>query len=356
MRSIPKLVFICFLCLIVIGTLYLSIVIGCSTLKEFKPMEMEKLIVDNRGKRIVKTGKELSMITWNIGYAGLGKEMDFFYEGGMQVRPSLELSEKYLEGIISYIGSNKSIDFLLLQEVDFRSKRSYYVDQLSVIGKALPDFSSTSAVNYMSDFVPVPLTNPMGEVHSGLGLFSVYNIAEATRIATPGKHAWPKRLFMLNRCFLEARYKTNTGKELVVFNIHNSAFSDEANMRAAELNLLRNLITEEYKKGNFVIAGGDWNQNPPDMNSEKIGNYVSKAVWPIDHGFFPEGWTWAFDPGLPTNRDVDKPFHPAKTTCTIIDYFLVSPNIELMEVKTTDLRFEHSDHHPVTLRFRLMPD
>ena len=356
MRSLLKLVFICFFCLIAIGTLYVSIVIGCSTLKEFKPMETEKLIVDNRGKSFVKTGEELSMITWNIGYSGLGKEMDFFYEGGIQVRPSFELSEKYLEGIISYIRSNRSIDFFLIQEADFRSKRSYNNNQLSLIGKVLPDFSSTSAVNYMSDFVPVPLTNPMGKVHSGLGLFSVFNIAEATRIATPGMHSWPKRLFMLNRCFLQARYITSAGKELVVLNIHNSAFSDEVNMRAAELNLLRSLITEEYKNGNFVIAGGDWNQNPPDMSIEKIGNYVSKEVWPIDHGFFQEGWTWAFDPELPTNRDVDKPFHPEKTTCTIIDYFLVSPNIEVMEVKTTDLRFEHSDHHPVKLRFRLMPD
>lgn len=356
MRSILKFVFICFFCLIAIGTLYVSIVIGYSTLKEFKPMETEKLIVDNRGKSIVETGKELSMITWNIGYAGLGKEMDFFYEGGIQVRPSFELSEKYLEGIISYIGSNRSIDFLLLQEVDFRSKRSYNVDQLLLIGKALPDFSSTSAVNYMSDFVPVPLTNPMGKVHSGLGLFSVFNIAEAIRITTPGKHSWPKRLFMLNRCFLEARYRTNTGKELVVFNIHNSAFGDEADMRKVELHLLRNLLTEEYKKGNYVIAGGDWNQNPPDMNIEKIANYVSKEVWPIDQDFFSGGWTWAFDPRLPTNRDVDKPFHPEKTTCTIIDYFLVSPNIEVMEVETTDFRFEHSDHQPVTLKFRLMQD
>jgi endonuclease/exonuclease/phosphatase family metal-dependent hydrolase len=207
----------------------------------------------------------------------------------------------------------------------------------------------------MSDYVPVPLSNPLGKVHSGLGLFSRFNIAEATRIATPGKHSWPKRLFMLNRCFLEARYMTSTGKELVVYNIHNSAFGDETVMRTAELNLTQELITEEYKKGNYVVAGGDWNQNPPDMNIEMIGNYVSKEIWPIDRDFLPEGWTWAFDPQVPTNRDVDKPFNQGKTACTIIDYFLVSPNIEVMEVKTSDLRFEHSDHHPVRLRFRLIP-
>jgi hypothetical protein len=78
---------------------------------------------------LIHTGKVLSMITWNIGYAGLGKEMDFFYEGGRQVRPSFELSEKYLEGIISYIGLNRSTDFFLFQEVDLRSKRSYNKDQ-----------------------------------------------------------------------------------------------------------------------------------------------------------------------------------------------------------------------------------
>jgi len=353
MHILIKLIFACLICLISVGMLYIAIVIGYSSLTAFQPDLVEKLPVDNHGKRMIIAGEEILLMTWNIGYAGLGKEMDFFYEGGKQVRPSSEMNTKYLKGIMSQFRSNAAVDLLLIQEVDFYSKRSYHINQHSMIAEVLSEYSSTFAVNYKAMFVPVPLNNPMGRVHSGLSIFSDFNLPEADRISAPGRHAWPKRLFMLNRCFLKASYPIDTGKELVVYNIHNSAFSDEAALRAAELSHLRSLAMEAYEKGHYVIVGGDWNQNPPGMDTEKIRNYIPKKIWPIEHDYFPEGWTWVFDPLVPTNRDVDQPFDPGKTACTIIDYFLVSPNIKVIAVNTTDLQFEHSDHHPVTLRIIL---
>jgi endonuclease/exonuclease/phosphatase family metal-dependent hydrolase len=353
MHFVIKLILVCVVCLIAMGVLYIAIVIGYSTLTAFKPGQEEKLPVDHRGNKMIIPGDEISLMTWNIGYAGLGKEMDFFYEGGKQVRPSPELNTKYLEGIISHIRSDTAVNLILIQEADFHSKRSFYINQHLRIAEVLTGLSSTFAVNYKAGYVPVPLTLPMGRVHSGLSIFSEFNLPEADRISAPGRHAWPKRLFMPNRCFLKARFPTGTGKDLIVWNIHNSAFGDEADLRAAELSHLRNLATEAYTNGNYVIVGGDWNQNPPGMDPEKIRDYIPKEIWPVERDYFPEGWTWAFDPFIPTNRDVDQPFDPEKTTCTIIDYFLVSPNIDVIEVKTTDLQFEHSDHHPVTLRIIL---
>jgi exonuclease III len=43
-----------------------------------------------------------------------------------------------------------------------------------------------------------------------------------------------------------------------------------------------------------------------------------------------------------------------QTFTTVIDYFLLSPNIELLEVKGIDEGFENSDHNPVSMRIKLV--
>ena len=65
------------------------------TLTDYQPDPIE--IIIEKQNNIVKLQKEtFSIINWNIGYAGLGKEMDFFYDGGKGVRTTKDLSEKYL--------------------------------------------------------------------------------------------------------------------------------------------------------------------------------------------------------------------------------------------------------------------
>ena len=44
-------------------------------------------------------GDSVSILTWNVGYAGLGEESDFFMDGGKQVRaPSKAIVEKNMDG------------------------------------------------------------------------------------------------------------------------------------------------------------------------------------------------------------------------------------------------------------------
>ena len=42
-----------------------------------------------------------------------------------------------------------------------------------------------------------------------------------------------------------------------------------------------------------------------------------------------------------------------KTFTTLIDFYLVSPNVEILEVKTIDLDFKYSDHQPISLKVKL---
>jgi len=353
MRLALKVFLTCILCIVFCTVLYFIIVLGYSTISEFNPEKVEQLNVAEHSEKQIYAPTEISLLSWNIGYAGLGKEMDFFYEGGTLVRPTKDLNAKYLKGIEDFISSVIAVDFLLFQEIDFNSKRSYSTNQYQFIKNILPNHNSVKAYNYKSWFVPIPIFEPMGKVLSGMTTFSKFKAIEAKRFGTPGSHVWPKKLFMLKRCFIYSKYKVFNGKELVVINLHNSAFDDESELRKAELAMLQNLLISEYEKGNYVIAGGDWNQNPGGYIENSFQNYLSKLNWPIEKDYLLEDWNWASDFSIPTNRGVQFPFDIDKTETTILDFFVTSPNIKVLEVKTFDLGFENSDHHPVWMKVRL---
>jgi hypothetical protein len=115
----------------------------------------------------------------------------------------------------------------------------------------------------------------------------------------------------------------------------------------------------EYKKGNYVVTGGDWNQNPvgflpTDLPGTFSTGDISRIIQPqIEKDFFPSDWKWVYDPELPSNRDVDQAYTRGKTPTTIIDFFVVSPNISVEKVSTQDLGFAWSDHQPVLMTFKI---
>ena len=263
MKSVVKMV----VWIIVVLVLSFAGFVLYISLVDFKPAEIEDLIAKNDGYSADKINTDtLELICWNIGYGGLGAEMDFFYDGGKKVRPTPELSEKYLKGIKKTMAGFNS-DFILLQEVDVKSKRSYSVDQVSEIEKLMTQHYGIFALNYKVPFVPVPMNAPMGKVKGGMLSLSKFKPASASRHAYPLIASWPDRLFLLDRCFILTRFPVaGSENQLVVLNTHNSAYVYDAVLRNKELEIIRRTMIDEYAKGNFVIAGGDWNANPRVLN------------------------------------------------------------------------------------------
>jgi endonuclease/exonuclease/phosphatase family metal-dependent hydrolase len=326
-----------------------------STLMKYKPekitmLEIHKPVLKNRAG----TGDEFNILTWNIGYAGLGREMDFFYEGGKMVRPSAELSGRYFKNILSELKRADTSDFIFLQEVDAYAKRTHYMDEVQAVQNKLSDYNSVFAVNYDVPFVPIPVTEPMGRVKAGQMTLSRIAPDSVCRYALPGSYGWPKRLFLLDRCFIHTQFTLPSGKILSLINLHNSAFSDAAQARQNELVLLKKLMIGLYKKGHYVIVGGDWNQNPPGFNPSlfKDGN-KGYAFEHVPDAFRPEGWTWAIDNSKPSNRNVNESFIKGKTLTTVIDFFIVSPNVDVVSIRTTANGFVNSDHQPVAMKVKL---
>ena len=159
---------------------------------------------------------------------------------------------------------------------------------------------------------------------------------------------------MLDRCFVLSRFKLQNGKELVLINTHNSAYDAGGKLREMEMPLIRDLMLKEYKKGNYVIAGGDWNQNPPTFKKDELnGSYPGEDRVLMNASLFPGKWQIVYDPNHPTNREIKAPLTPGKTKVTVIDFFILSPNIEAERIKVLSQNFQNSDHEPVYMRLKI---
>jgi len=320
-------------------------------ISDYKPEEKET-IAQSDNPSILQDSISITLLTWNIGYAGLDKEMDFFYDGGTKViTPEANCRENIAE-IGNYLKKNDTIDFIILQEVDRKSKRSYKIDEFADISEKLTGYKSFFAKNYDVFFVPMPLSNPMGKVVSGIATFSKYTPGSSVRFSLPGDFGFPTQLFYLDRCFMVNRYKMTNSKELVLINTHNEAF-DEGDIRRAQMEMLKGFIINEYNSGNYIIAGGDWNQCPPGFKPAFQENQVNTAQMVMESDYLSTGWIYVFDPESPSNRSVVAAYDPSTTTTTVIDFFILSPNLEPVSVKCLNLGFEYSDHNPVIVQVKL---
>jgi endonuclease/exonuclease/phosphatase family metal-dependent hydrolase len=327
------------------------LIIVYALISDYRPKE-KTLVEVNENAGQIADSSVITLLTWNIGYAGLDKDMDFFYDGGKKVATPKPQLLKNLGGIMGFLKANDSIDIILLQEVDRKSKRSYKIDEFATIKAHEKMASNAFATNYKVFFVPVPVSSPMGSVYSGIATMSKYIPSSSVRYSFPGQYGFPKQLFMLDRCFMVNRYPMKNGKELVLINTHNEAF-DPGEIRRAQMEYLKIFVLDEYGKGNYVIAGGDWNQCPPDFVPAFPKNLVNKEQMVLPSDFLPAEWKFVYDNTQPSNRSVIAAYDPATTTTTVIDFFLLSPNIRALSVNCVDMGFTNSDHNPVRIKVRL---
>lgn len=329
--------------------------LGYISLYDYRPPVFEPLEIIQNNPSQIETDSTLTLITWNMGYSGLGKEMDFFYDEGDQVRANEKLSSGYLNNNIAFIESLEQTDFWFLQEVDQHSRRSYFVDQRQKLFEALRNYNAIFAKNYDVKWVPVPILNSLGKVQAGMITFAKYAPIEASRYAYPNIASWPDNLFLLDRAFILTRFLLPNQKQLVLINTHNSYYVSNDSLRMLELNIIFNKMKEEFEAGNYVIAGGDWNRLPAKFNKTFKGNFsqLQMSIPGFKDDFLPDNWTWAFDTLRYSNRELNSPYDSSLSKKSSIDYFVVSPNIKVLENFVFPLGFENSDHNPVYLKFRL---
>lgn len=322
---------------------------------EYRPADVEVVSATEGVKHdLVEIGKTYHIATFNIGYGGLDRARDFFMDGGKEVMPvNREEVEDNLAGILSAL-YNQQADLVLLQEVDLNSRRSYHIDQAEYFTRGL-SMGKAFAYNFKVPFVPFPIP-PIGKVESGLLTLSNLKVEQAQRVSLPNTNGWPIRLANLKRALL-VEYLPIEGSEqyLVLINLHLEAYTT-GEARQKQLDVLFSLLNSEYRKGNYVLAGGDFNANFP--GAEDWYPITDDSVWvPGELRFedLPDGFTYAFDLGVPTCRSLDKAYDGDRGGHIMysIDGYIVSGNIKVNSTTTVDLNFQNSDHQPVVMDFTL---
>lgn len=319
----------------------------------------EELIpLNNESTEILRTGEVLSVITQNIGFGAYTPDFTFFMDGGEKSWAESPESVKECIGKAVETVKEYSPDLILFQEVDFDSTRSYHIDQRRMLRDAFSSYSSVFAENYHSAYLFYPFNEPHGASYAGILTLSRFDISSGLRRSLPISESFSKFLD-LDRCYSISRIPVENGKELVLFNVHLSAYGGSDEIREAQMNMLFNDMKAEYEKGNYCVTGGDFNHDftgdsTIKLNGDKGLSFGWAQPFPID--MLPDCIErcdrYDGDSLIPTCRNCDIPYKEGNDVF-IVDGFLITKNVEAVSLQNIDTGFSYSDHNPVKLEFIL---
>ena len=331
------------------------------SITEYRPADREAVTPADPysvSRTLQTNGEELTVMTWNIGYGALGDNADFFMDGGTMVYSAdKERVESNLAGILAGVRS-VTPDVLFMQETDLDSARSYGVDESKYFLDNLSGYRMTFANNFKVSFLPYPWP-PIGRVDAGISTYAAFASDSSERVQLPVPFTWPTSMVNLKRCLLIDRIPIEgTDQHLVLINLHLEAY-DNGEGKAAQTEMLRSILEEEAKNGNYVIAAGDFNQI--FSSADKSAYPSQEGMWQcgeIDVTAFPDGWQFLMDARTPSCRSLDKAYEGADKESFqyyLIDGFIVSSNIMVNSVETLDMGFKYTDHNPVVIKLVLCP-
>jgi endonuclease/exonuclease/phosphatase family metal-dependent hydrolase len=325
------------------------------TIVEYKPEDTEAVPVQTVGgqAQTLAAGDSIKFVAWNIGYGALGDNADFFMDGGKMVYTGDEARVRAnMDDMVGVIKAQDP-DILLLQEIDLNSSRSRHINE-TLYFDGLGYNNMAFANNFKVEFFPIPVP-PYGHIDSGIATYSSYQTTSATRVQLPCPFTWPVRTFNLKRCLLITRIPVEGGKELVIVNLHLEAY-DDGEGKAAQAQMLMDILNEETAKGNYVIAGGDFNQTFSNVEN-KFPVYPEQwQAAAFDVAPYADNWQFLMSSDIASSRSLYTPLagnDPNSLQYYIIDGFIVSSNIRVDSYEILDLGFVSSDHNPQVLNITL---
>ena len=336
------------------------------------PLEVESHAEQADAK--LTTGKEYSALTYNIGFGAYTPDFSFFMDGGKSSwAKSKDSVLETVQGAGELVASYDP-DFALIEEVDLDSTRSYHVNEYSVLKDCMSDYDCVFAQNYDSAFLFYPFTQPHGKSKAGLALFSKYPITGSLRRSFPISTSFTK-FFDLDRCYSISRVPVDNGKELVIFELHMSAYGNSDAIREGQIRMLSEDMQKEYEAGNYVICGGDFNHDLKAADTQSKASDASNNTQ-TDSGDSaePESWAYPFPRSeLPEHfsfcldqlsedeknnlwnsaRNADMEYVPGETYTVTLDGFIISDNVECTKYENVNTGYSYSDHDPVYMEFQL---
>lgn len=330
----------------------------------------------------ITTGEKYSALTYNIGFGVYTPDFSFFMDGGKSSwAKSKDSVKETIKGAGELVAS-KDPDFALVQEIDLDATRSYHVNEYSILKETIPTYNCVFAQNYDSAFLFYPFTQPHGKSKAGLALFSKYLITGSLRRSFPISTSFTK-FFDLDRCYSISRVPVDNGKELVIFELHMSAYGNSDAIREGQIRMLSEDMQKEYEAGNYVICGGDFNHDLKAADTQSAESKESdeanessdtQADTDDSEEAEPESWAYPFPRSeLPEHfsfcldqlsedekkdlwnsaRNADMEYVPGETYTVTLDGFIISDNVECTKYENVNTGYSYSDHDPVYMEFYL---
>ena len=337
-------------------------------------LQVEEISQNTEAGNELTTEKNYSALTYNIGFGAYTPDFSFFMDGGKSSwAKSKDSVKETIKGAGELVAS-KDPDFALVQEIDLDATRSYHVNEYSILKENIPAYNCVFAQNYDSAFLFYPFTQPHGKSKAGLALFSKYPITGSLRRSFPISTSFTK-FFDLDRCYSISRVPVDNGKELVIFELHMSAYGNSDAIREGQIRMLSEDMQKEYEAGNYVICGGDFNHDLKAADTQSKASDASNNTQtdPGDSAE-PESWAYPFPRSeLPEHfsfcldqlsedeknnlwnsaRNADMEYVPGETYTVTLDGFIISDNVECTKYENVNTGYSYSDHDPVYMEFQL---
>jgi len=286
----------------------------------------------------------MKIVTWNVGFGGMGAEAEIRMDGGRRFIPSsLSQIRKNILGIQAVV-KEYGADVFLLQEISHGSMLNYWHNIEKSIQEVLKEFNHKFAFTFKFPLITKFLRNEHG---LSTYVHPKYNVLKIETIPYEKSEIY-YRFIKRRDSFLVTTIIPKVGKELILINTHLSSFDKDGVIRKAQCKEVLQYAETLYKDGHLVIIGADWNMRLTGAPCVlKNGETRYNTAFPIK--YIPSAWKLHFSDTIPSVRATNSSYKRESATTAVIDGFVCSPGISVETVHTLDLGFSHSDHNPVEI-------
>lgn len=335
-------------------------------------------IVNKNKNNTVMLNTTLDCITYNMSYGIMDPDFTYYKaenkmangsstKGGSSRATNKDRVIINANGSAELVGKgvNSSVDFILFQDIDVDSTRSYYVDQKEILTNSLSTMAGVFAETGSSNYVVSPISSPLGRTDSRMATFSNKYISFRIRYSLPSNSEFMTKYGTNDNCVILTRFKTTGSSMLSIINVNVGIYEDE-DIRQKDLEALLKIMDYELNtKGNYCLVGGSfgyllngtdgeflnnmqspsWSKNLPDTFNADVLNGIGYSIARDEV---------AIDQSIGTVRDMSVSYSKGGSFEAIVDGFIVSKNISVDNVSVIDNGYLYSSHNPVKISFRLL--
>jgi endonuclease/exonuclease/phosphatase family metal-dependent hydrolase len=296
---------------------------------------------------------KISIMSFNIAYAGGLDNLKGSVHSSKEIHTNLDT--------ICDIIKNKNITIATLQEIDIRSKRSHFIDQVEYIAKACKFPYAAVTINWDKIWVPYPtnfhISQHFGPVLAAQVIFSKFPLKNHHILTfnKPKNMSKIRQFFYINRHaqFITISLPDNT--DIIVGNVHLEAFHKEE--RESQASSLRHYIATNFFEEPLILAGDFNSVHPKASNTgpfadEPTINYNNDSTLTVLQEI--PHFKYLKDPHLSHDSNKNLFTFPSNHPNRQLDYIMYSDkHFERENIGIIPLSDPYpSDHRPIFAEFR----